>query len=49
MQNKEQQDVLKQRLDFDYALLNAIDSPIFWQDKNGKILDMNKKFCQLVI
>jgi PAS domain S-box-containing protein len=39
---------LKQRLDFDYALLNAIDSPIFWQDKNGKILDMNKKFCQLV-
>ena len=39
---------LKQRLDFDYALLNAIDSPIFWQDRNGKILDMNKKFCQLV-
>ena len=39
---------LKQRLDFDYALLNAIDSPIFWQDKDGKILDMNKKFCDLV-
>ena len=39
---------LKQRLDFDYALLNAIDSPIFWQDKNGKILDMNKNFCKLV-
>ena len=39
---------LKERLDFDYALLNAIDSPIFWQNKNGKILDMNKKFCQLV-
>jgi len=39
---------LKQRLDFDYALLNAIDSPIFWQDKSGKILDMNKKFCYLV-
>ena len=39
---------LQQRLDFDYALLNAIDSPIFWQDKNGKIIDMNKKFCQLV-
>ncbi len=39
---------LKQRLDFDYALLNAIDSPIFWQDNNGKILDMNKKFCLLI-
>jgi len=39
---------LQQRLDFDYALLNAIDSPIFWQDKDGKILDMNKKFCHLV-
>jgi len=39
---------LKQRLDFDYALLNAIDSPIFWQDAHGKILDMNKNFCQLV-
>ncbi|MGB3751270.1 MAG: ATP-binding protein [Arcobacteraceae bacterium] len=39
---------LKQRLDFDYALLNAIDSPIFWQDKDGKILDMNKRFCHLV-
>ena len=39
---------LKQRLDFDYALLNAIDAPIFWQDNKGKILDMNKKFCQLV-
>lgn len=39
---------LKQRLEFDYALLNAIDSPIFWQDKNGIILDMNKKFCQLI-
>lgn len=39
---------LKQRLEFDYALLNAIDSAIFWQDKNGIILDMNKKFCQLV-
>ncbi|MGB5867494.1 MAG: ABC transporter substrate binding protein [Arcobacteraceae bacterium] len=39
---------LKQRLDFDYALLNAIDSPIFWQDKYGKILDINKNFCELV-
>lgn len=39
---------LKQRLDFDYALLNAIDSPIFWQDETGKILDMNRNFCQLV-
>jgi len=39
---------LKQRLDFDYALLNAIDSPIFWQDEHGKILDMNRNFCQLV-
>lgn len=39
---------LKQRLEFDQILLNAIDSPIYWEDKNGKILDMNKKFCQLV-
>ncbi len=39
---------LKQRLDFDYALLNAIDSPIVWQNNDGKILDMNKKFCLLV-
>jgi len=39
---------LKQRLEFDHALLNAIDSPIFWQDRNGKILDMNKKFCLLI-
>ena len=39
---------LKQRLEFDYALLNAIDSPIFWQDKNGIILDTNRKFCNLI-
>lgn len=39
---------LKERLEFEKVLLNAIDSPIFWQDKRGIILDMNKKFSQLV-
>ncbi len=39
---------LKQRLEFDHVLLNAIDSPIFWQDKYGVVLDLNKKFCQLI-
>mgnify|MGYP003571688898 CR=1 FL=1 len=39
---------LQERIEFDKALLNAINSPIFWQDKNGVILDTNVKFCQLV-
>jgi len=39
---------LKQRVKFDKALLNAIDSPIFWQDKDDIVLDANAKFCELI-
>ncbi len=39
---------LKQRIEFDKILLNSIDSPIFWQDSNGVILDANKKFCEML-
>lgn len=39
---------LKERVEFDKALLNAINSPIFWQDKEGKVLDANVRFCELV-
>ena len=36
---------LRERIYFDKVLLNAIDSPIFWQDKNGIIVNSNKIFC----
>jgi len=39
---------LKQRVAFDKLLLNAVESPIFWQDERGYILDANARFCQLV-
>jgi len=39
---------LKHRVKFDKALLNAIESPIFWQDKNEVVLDANMKFCELI-
>ncbi len=39
---------LKNRVDFDEVLLNAIDSPIFWQDQRGMLVDINSKFCSLV-
>lgn len=39
---------LKQRIEFDKALLNVIESPIFWQDKDGIVLDANAKFCELI-
>lgn len=39
---------LKQRIEFDAVLLNAIDSPIFWENENGKIVDSNSKFCSLL-
>lgn len=39
---------LKQRVEFDKILLNSLESPIFWQNHNGKILDSNKKFCELM-
>ena len=42
------EDMLRQRIEFDSALLNAIESPIFWQDTQGKIVDSNMKFCQFI-
>ncbi len=29
-------------------LLNAIQSPIFWQDENSVIIDLNSKFSSLI-
>ncbi len=39
---------LKQRIEFDSVLLNAIESPIFWQDEKGIIIDSNAKFCNFL-
>jgi PAS domain S-box-containing protein len=39
---------LRQRIEFDSILLNAIESPIFWQDANGVIVDSNSEFCGLL-
>ncbi len=39
---------LRQRIDFDEVLLNAIESPIFWQDEKGRILDSNMMFCNII-
>lgn len=39
---------LQQRIEFDKALLNVIESPIFWQNKEGIVLDANAKFCELI-
>ncbi|PHO08887.1 hypothetical protein CPG37_12175 [Malaciobacter canalis] len=39
---------LRKRIEFDATMLNAIDSPIFWQDANGRIVDSNNRFCNLV-
>ncbi len=39
---------LRQRVEFDAVLLNTIESPIFWQDENGTIVDSNSKFCYLL-
>lgn len=40
--------LLKQRMQFDKVLLDAIKSPIVWQDQEGKIVDSNAKFCDLL-
>lgn len=42
------QNKLKQRIVFDEVLLNAIESPIFWQDEKGKIIDSNMMFCNIL-
>lgn len=39
---------LEHRVKFDKALLNVIESPIFWQDKKEVVLDANIKFCELI-
>ncbi|XOB62623.1 ABC transporter substrate binding protein [Campylobacterota bacterium DY0563] len=39
---------LRRRIEFDETLLNAIESPIFWQDSKGIIVDSNNTFCRLV-
>ncbi len=39
---------LQQRMEFDKVLLDAIESPIVWQDQSGKIVDSNSKFCALM-
>jgi len=39
---------LRQRIDFDAVLLNAIESPIFWQNDKGIIVDSNNTFCKLI-
>jgi len=45
---KKTEKMLLQRIEFDSVLLNAIESPIFWQNKDGKIIDSNKKFCNFL-
>jgi signal transduction histidine kinase/ABC-type uncharacterized transport system substrate-binding protein len=45
---KQIQSKLKQRIEFDTVLLNAIESPIFWQDEKGIIVDSNAKFCNFI-
>lgn len=39
---------LRHRVEFDAVLLNAIESPIFWQNEKGLIVDSNSKFCSLL-
>jgi len=45
---KQTEKMLIQRIEFDSILLNAIESPIFWQNSDGKIIDSNKKFCNFL-
>lgn len=42
------QNKLKQRIEFDTVLLNAIESPIFWQDDKDLIVDSNLRFCNFI-
>lgn len=45
---KKTEKMLIQRIEFDSVLLNAIESPIFWQSEDKKIIDSNKKFCNFL-
>lgn len=40
--------ILRQRMQFDKILLDAIRSPIVWQDEKGKIVDCNSKFTEFI-
>lgn len=39
---------LRKRIEFDETLLNAIESPIFWEDSKGTIVDSNNNFCRFL-
>ncbi len=45
---KQTEKELRQRIEFDEVLLNAIESPIFWENEKGVIVDSNSEFCSLV-
>jgi len=40
--------LLQARMEFDKALLNIIENPIVWQDKDGKIIESNSKFLDMM-
>jgi signal transduction histidine kinase/ABC-type uncharacterized transport system substrate-binding protein len=40
--------LLKQRMEFDKVLLDAIKAPIVWQDEKGKVVDSNSRFCEFM-
>jgi signal transduction histidine kinase/ABC-type uncharacterized transport system substrate-binding protein len=40
--------LLRERMEFDKVLLDAIQNPIVWHDKSGNIVDSNSKFCDLM-
>lgn len=39
---------LRLRMEFDTVLVNAIDSPLFWQNEDFEIIDANNEFCELI-
>ncbi|RXJ97754.1 hypothetical protein CRU98_12640 [Arcobacter sp. CECT 8986] len=45
---KKTEKLLQERIDFDDTLLNAIKNPIFWQNKDEKIVDFNNKFSSML-
>jgi len=40
--------LLQARMEFDKALLNIIENPIVWQDKDGNVIESNSKFLDLM-
>ncbi|AXX91296.1 hypothetical protein CPU12_11910 [Malaciobacter molluscorum LMG 25693] len=45
---KQTEKLLQERIDFDDTLLNAMKNPIFWQNKDEKIVDFNSKFSSMI-